>query len=168
MSLIDEVIIANRIFARDFGRTLGPPPKPRLAVLTCIDPRLSRLDLILGLDANDMQVIRNGGPVATEDAMRSLIFSNRVIGTKEILILGHTQCGFFNLRDAELSAALKEETGKADGLANGFYSFTDVDEHTRSQVRTARAHPWISASVPIRGAVLDMETGELREIGEAR
>jgi carbonic anhydrase len=166
MSLIDDAIEANKIFARDFGRTLGPPPRPRLAVLTCIDPRLSRLEQILGVDTNDMHVIRNGGPVVTEDAIRSLIFSTRVIGTKEILILGHTECGFYNLREAELKAALKEETGNAEGLASGFFSFTDVYEHTRSQVRTARSHPWISAAVPIRGAVIDMETGEIREVAE--
>ena len=164
MSLIDDALEANKRYAREYDRTLVTSPHPKLAVLTCMDPRLSRLEPILGLESGDLQVIRNGGPALTEDALRSLIVSTRVIGTKEILILGHTRCGFHNLREDELIARLKEETAKADALPNGFYSFTDVEQNIQNQVHTVRSHPWIPKGVPVRGAVYDMETGELREV----
>jgi carbonic anhydrase len=164
MSLIDDALAANKRFAREYDRTLVKQPHPKIAVLTCMDPRLSRLEPILGLQTGDLQVIRNGGPAVTEDALRSLIVSTRVIGTEEILILSHTRCGFDNLQEEEFAAKLKEETGTAGALPNGFFSFTDVEENTRRQLQAVRSHPWIPKTVPVRGVIYNMETGELREV----
>lgn len=164
MSLIDGALEANKKYARSFDRSSVSTPHPKLVVLTCMDPRLSHLEPILGLETRDLQVIRNGGPALTEDALRSLIFSTQVIGTKEVLILGHTRCGFHNLSEVELSTRLKQDSGTSDALPNGFFSFTDVEENTRNQVRTVRQHPWIPRGVSVRGMIYYMETGELREI----
>jgi carbonic anhydrase len=164
MSLIDDALAANKRFADKYDRTLVKPPHPKVAVLTCMDPRLSHLEPILGLQTGDLHVIRNGGPAATEDALRSLIVSTRVKGTQEILILAHTRCGFHNLHEEELAAKLKEESGIAGALPNGFFSFTDIEENTRILIRTVRSHPWIPKAVPVRGVIYDVETGELREV----
>ena len=166
MSLIDNALKANKIYARGHDPALVKPPCPKVAVLTCMDPRLSSLEQILGLETGDLQVIRNGGPVVTEDALRSLIISTRVIGTEEILILGHTRCGLHNLSEHELTETLKRESGGADPLPNGFLAFTDAEDNTRNQVRAVRSHPWIPKTVPVRGFVYDVKTGRLNEVAD--
>jgi carbonic anhydrase len=164
MSLIDRAFLANSIFARDFDPSLTTVPTPKLAVVTCMDCRLSRLDQILGLHTLDIQVVRNAGSMATEDVIRSLVVSIRVIGTEEILIIGHTCCGLNGLREEEFVAKLADETGTADGLTIGFMPFTDVEKSIRDQVQTVRSHPWIPKQIPVRGAVFDVDTGELRAV----
>jgi carbonic anhydrase len=164
MSMIDDALIANKRYAQDFDRESVKPPRPKLAVLTCMDPRLSDLEAILGLTREDMHVMRNVGPALTEDALRSLIVSTRVIGTKEILILAHTRCGLSTLQEEEFEAKLKDETGTAGALASVFFSYTDVQENTRAQIGTVRCHPWIPKDVPVRGVVYDIDTGLLNEI----
>src|SRR3954452_22225399 len=104
MSIIDKAIDANRTYARNHDPTLGKRPAPKLAVVTCMDPRLSDLPAILGLPLADIDVIRTGGPAVTEDVLAELIVSNRVLGTTEILLLNHTGCGFTTFTDDELNA----------------------------------------------------------------
>jgi carbonic anhydrase len=164
MSLIDRAFQANGVFARKFDPSLTKMPAPKLAVVTCMDCRLSRLDQILGVESLDVQVIRNAGSIATEDVIRSLVISLRVIGTEEILIMGHTRCGLNGLREDEFVAKLVDETGTADGLTIGFMAFTDVENNIREQVRKVRSHPWIPKHIPVRGAVYDVDTGELRAV----
>jgi carbonic anhydrase len=164
MSMIDDVLIANRKYAQAFDQETVKPPRPKLAIITCMDPRLSDLEAILGLKRGDMHVMRNVGPALTEDALRSLIVSTRVIGTKEILIVAHTRCGLSTLKEEEFEANLKAETGTGGALASGFFSYTDVQENTRNQIGTVRRHPWIPKDVPVRGVIYDIDTGLLSEI----
>lgn len=166
MSLIDRAFQANDIYMRDFDPSLTKVPTPKLAVVTCMDCRLSRLDQILGLKALDIQVIRNAGALATEDVIRSLVISIRVIGTEEILIIGHTRCGLDGLREKEFVATLAAETGTADGLTIGFMAFSDLEQNIREQVQRLKSHPWIPKHVPIKGAVFDVDTGVLRAVKE--
>src|SRR5271163_2506163 len=102
MSLIDKALEANRHYAKKYDPKLGARPAPKIAVVTCMDPRLSDLPGILGLSHADIDVIRTGGPAVTEDVLAELIFSTRVLKTTEILLLNHTDCGFTTFTDAGL------------------------------------------------------------------
>jgi carbonic anhydrase len=164
MSIIDEALAANETIANNY--TAGPvrPPAPQIAIVTCADPRLSGIVRMLGLDDADVDMIRNVGSVIDEDSVRSLVISTRVLGTREIMIVNHTDCGMLRFTDDELEQRLRDETGKAPLAPARFYSFTDTEENTREQVQKARSHPWISADVPIRGFVFDLSNGRLSEV----
>src|ERR1700735_4861946 len=164
MTLIDEAVAANRNYAKKPDPKLRERPAPRLAVVTCMDPRLSDLPAILGLPHADLDVIRTAGPAVTEDVIGELVASNRVIGTTEIMLLNHTGCGFTTFTDEELNAKLAKSTGNASPSPMNFFAFKDPEEHTRQQIEMVRAHPWIDKAVPVRGFVLDMDTGLLKEI----
>jgi carbonic anhydrase len=120
MSIIDKTVEANRRFAKGYDRSLGARPAPRIAVVTCMDPRLSDLSGILGLPQADIDVIRTGGPAVTEDVLGELVVSTHVLGSREILLLNHTGCGFATFTDGELNAKLSASTG-------GCLACTDVD-----------------------------------------
>ena len=111
MSIIDKALEANRNYAKNYDPTQGKRPAPKIAVVTCMDPRLSDLPGILGLPQADIDVIRTGGPAVTEDVLGELIVSNRVLGTTEILLLNHTGCGFTTFTDDEMNAKLSASTG---------------------------------------------------------
>ena len=165
MSIIDKALAANRNYAKDYYPALGKRPAPKLAVVTCMDPRLSDLPGILGLPQGDLDVIRTGGPAVTEDVLGELVVSTRVLGTTEILLLNHTGCGFTTFTDDELNAKLSASTGDASMPASmRFFSFKDPEENSREQIRKVRAHPWIAKDVPVRGFIFDVETGLLREV----
>jgi carbonic anhydrase len=164
MSIIDDAIKANRHYARSHDRQLGQRPAPKIAVVTCMDPRLSNLPAILGLPQADIDVIRTGGPAVTEDVLGELIVSNRVLGTTEIMLLNHTGCGFTTFTDDELNAKLASATGDASPAPMRFFSYKDPEENTREQIKKVRSHPWIAKHVPVRGFVFDMETGLLTEV----
>ena len=140
------------------------PPAPKIAIVTCADPRLSDIEQMLGLAEGDVDMIRNFGTVIDDDAVRSLVLSTRLLGTKEIMIINHTDCGMLRFTDNELEDRLRKETGRAPIAPAKFYSFTDAEENTREQVQKARSHPWISEDVPIRGFVYDVKTGRLSEV----
>ena len=139
---------------------LGAPPLTGIAVLTCMDARIV-LEDIFGLRAGDANVLRNAGAVATDDALRSLIMSRHILGSNEIIVLGHTGCGLNKLDDEGLRARLESETGEP--TSTRFGSFTDLDEHVRRQVERIQAHPWIGR-VPVHGLVYEVETGRIREV----
>ena len=164
MSIIDKALAANRNFANNYDATLGKRPAPKLAVVTCMDPRLSDLTGILGLPNSDLDVIRTGGPAVTEDVLGELVVSTRVLGTTEILLLNHTGCGFTTFTDDELNAKLSASTGDASPAPMRFFSFKDPEENTREQIRKVRSHPWIAKDIPVRGLIFDVETGLLREV----
>src|ERR1700723_678623 len=167
MSLIDKALVANRNYAKTYNPTQGKRPAPKIAVVTCMDPRLSDLPGILGLPQGDLDVIRTGGPAVTEDVLGELVVSTRVLGTTEILLLNHTGCGFTTFTDAELNAKLSAFAGDASPAPMRFFSFKDPEQHTREQIDKVRSHPWISKDVPVRGFVFDMETGLLKEVHQA-
>jgi carbonic anhydrase len=119
---------------------------------------------MLGLDDKDVDMIRNFGTVIDDDAVRSLVLSTRLLGTREIMIINHTDCGMLRFIDSEFEDRLRKETGQAPIAPARFYSFTDAEKNTREQVQKARSHPWISQEVPIRGFVYDVKTGRLSEV----
>lgn len=164
MSIVDKALEANRSYAKNYNRLLGKPPAPKIAVVTCMDPRLSDLPGILGLPQADIDVIRTGGPAVTEDVLAELIVSNRILGTTEILLLNHSGCGFTTFTDAELNARLSASTGDASPAPMRFFSFSDPEQNTREQIEKVRSHPWIAKDVPVRGCIFDVETGLLREV----
>ncbi len=170
MSIIDEALNANATIANNFDAGRGKPPAPKIAIVTCADPRLTDIEQMLGLAHGDVDMIRNFGTVIDDDAVRSLILSTRLLGTREIMIINHTDCGMLRFTDGELEERLRNETGRAPIAPAKFYSFTDPQKNTREQILKARSHPWISPEVPIRGFVYDVKTGLLSEVfpdGEA-
>ena len=164
MSIIDKALAANRDYAKNYYPALGKRPAPKLAVVTCMDPRLSDLTGILGLPQADLDVIRTGGPAVTEDVLGELVVSTRVLGTTEILLLNHTGCGFTTFTDEELNSKLSASTGDASPAPMRFFSFKDPEENTREQIKKVRSHPWIAKDIPVRGFIFDVETGLLREV----
>jgi carbonic anhydrase len=164
MSLIDKALEANRNYAKNYDPSLGKRPAPKVAVVTCMDPRLSDLSGILGLPQADLDVIRTGGPAVTEDVLGELVVSTRVLGSREILLLNHTGCGFTTFTDEELNAKLSTSTGDASPAPMRFFSYKDPEENTRQQIRKVRSHPWIEKNVPVRGVIFDVDTGLLREV----
>src|SRR3954453_20280969 len=149
MSIIDRIVEANRDYAKTYNPALGKHPAPKIAVVTCMDPRLSDLPGILGLPLADIDVIRTGGPAVTEDVLAELIVSNRVLGTTEILLLNHTGCGFTTLTDDELNAKLAELTGDPSPAPMRFFSYNDPAQNAREQIEKVRSHPWIAQDVPV-------------------
>jgi carbonic anhydrase len=164
MSLIDKALKANKAYAKKYDKKLGGHPTPKIAVVTCMDPRLSDLSGILGLPNSDLDVIRTGGPAVTQDVLGELVVSTRVLGTTEILLLNHTGCGFTTFTDEELNAKLTALTGDASPAPMRFFSYKDPEENTREQIKTVRSHPWIAKEVPVRGFVFDVNTGLLSEV----
>ena len=129
-----------------------------------MDPRLSDLEGILGLKTADMDVIRTGGPAVIEDVLGELVVSTRVLGSKEIMLLNHTGCGFTTFTDEELNEKLARETGDATPVPMRFFSYEDPEESTRAQIGKVRSHPWIAKDVAVRGFIFDVDTGRLREV----
>ena len=164
MSIIDEALSANATIANDYDPDHGKPPAPKIAIVTCADPRLSNILPMLGLAEADVDMIRNFGTVIDDDAVRSLVLSTRLLGTREIMIINHTDCGMLRFTDSEFEARLRKETVRSPIAPARFYSFTDAEENTREQIEKVRSHPWISQDVPVRGFVFDVETGRLSEV----
>ena len=164
MSIIDGALKANRDYAKRHDPKLGQRPTPRIAVVTCMDPRLSNLPEILGLPHADIDVIRTGGPAVTEDVLGELVVSTRVLGTTEIMLLNHTGCGFTTFTDEELNAKLAASTGDPSPVPMRFFSYKDPERNTLEQIEKVRAHPWIAKDVPAGGFIFGVETGLLREV----
>ena len=164
MSVIDEGLQANRRYAQDF--TLGHlpmPPARQLAVVACMDARLT-VEQVLGLKTGDAHIIRNAGGIVTEDAIRSLLISHYLLGTKEWGIINHTDCGMLTFKDEELAARLRKEWKTASVSPAHFHAFSDVEENVRQQVQKVRSHPWVPSQIPVRGFVYDVKTGKLNEV----
>src|SRR3954464_12865754 len=159
MSIIDDALEANRNYAKRHDPRLAERPAPRIAVVTCMDPRLSNLPEILGLPHADIDVIRTGGPAVTEDVLGELVVSTRVLGSREIMLLNHTGCGFTTFTDDELNATVAAATGDLSPAPMRFFSYKDPEQNTREQIEKVRSHPWIAKDVPVRGFVFDVETG---------
>jgi carbonic anhydrase len=151
----------NGRYAAQFDRSKLPSaPARKLAVLACMDARLSVEDA-LGLRTGDAHVIRNAGGLATDDAIRSLVISQQLLGTEEVIVIGHTGCGMLTFRDDEVRRDLAARTGAEEALPLG--AFDDLETNVRAQVDRIRAHPWIKEG-PVHGLVFDVETGRLHEV----
>ena len=163
MTVIDEVLIANEIYSRTHElRKLTPRPERKLAVLTCMDTRLSIRTL--GLKTGDAHIIRNAGGIVTEDALRSLIISHYQLGSEEFILIHHTDCGMQTFTDDELRARLQRISGTAVLSPHHFYAFSDVERSVREQMQKLQSHPWIPKEIKVRGFVYDVKTGRLKEI----
>ena len=161
MSVIDELLDNNRRYAETFVGMVPIRPAKRLAVVACMD---SRIDVhgILGLHVGDAHVIRNGGGVISPDVIRSLTISQRVTGTREIILIHHTDCANLGLDEMAFKAQLQAEVGfKPDW---SFDSFTDLEEDLRQSVLRLRSNPFIAYTDKIRGFVFDVATGKLAEV----
>ena len=164
MSVTDEILQSNQGYAGQF--TLGHlpmPPARRLAVVACMDARLT-VEQFLGLKTGDAHIIRNAGGLATEDALRSLIISHHLLGTEEFVIVEHTDCGMLTFRDEELRARLEKQTGAIADSPAAFLAFPNLEESVREQIGKVRAHPWIPKEIPVRGFIYDVKTGRLLEV----
>src|SRR3984885_6804628 len=163
MSIIDEVIAANQIYSRTHElRKLTPRPERKLAVLTCMDTRLSIRTL--GLKVGDAHIIRNAGGIVTDDALRSLVVSHYLLGTQEIMIINHTDCGLMLTTEQDLRAKVESKAGTTAVAPASFYTFQNVEENVRHQLQNLHAHPWIPKDIAVRGFVYDVATGLLREV----
>jgi carbonic anhydrase len=130
MTLIDQALTANATIANDYDRNQSGPPAPQIAIVTCADPRLSDITRMLGLADSDVDMIRNVGTVIDDDSIRSLVISTRVLGSREIMIINHTDCGMLRFADSELEEQLRKETGQAPIEPAKFYSLTNVEANT--------------------------------------
>ena len=164
MTITDGTLSANAIIAKNYDSGRAKPPTPRIAIVTCMDPRLTSIGQMLGLADGDADIIRNAGTVIDEDAIRSLVVSTRLLGSKEIMVINHTDCGMLKFTDSDLEDRLVRETGQTAIAPARFYSFTDVEANTREQVAKARSHPWLSNDIPVRGFIFDVKTGRLSEV----
>jgi len=163
MSVIDEVLAANEIYSRTHElKRLTPRPERKLAVLTCMDTRLSTI--IMGLKEGDAHIIRNAGGIVTDDALRSLLVSHYLLGTEEFMVINHTDCGLMHTSEQDLRTRIQNRAGTAAVAPAFFYAFQNIDENVRHQLEKLRSHPWIPKNVGIRGFVYDVTTGRLREI----
>ena len=164
MSLIEHAIAVNPKNAKLHDPSLANKPAPKIAILTCMDPRLNDLLQWLEIKPADADVIRNVGTAATEDVVRSLMFSIHVLGVREIMIVGHTGCGMEIFSEEEFEKHIHAQTGVWAVAPDRFHCYKDVNLETRKQVLKLRTHPWILADIVIRGFVFDLSTGELREV----
>ena len=163
MSVIPELLAANERYADRFaGGDLPSPPARRVAILTCMDSRLLPAGF-LGLEEGDAHVIRNAGGQVTDDALRSLILSYKLLGTREFLVIHHTDCGQLTYDNDQLRERLRRDTG-ADASAIDFLPFSDLDDSVRQDVRRIRDSPLIPDEIPVYGYVYDVRTGRLREV----
>src|SRR3984885_411514 len=164
MSLIERAIAANRKRAAHHDPSLANKPAPKIAILTCMDPRLNELLEWLDIKLADADVIRNVGTAATEDVVGSLMFSIHVLGVQEVMIIGHTGCGMELFSEEEFEKHLYTQCGVWAVAPDKFHFYSDVDRATQKQVLKLRSRPWIPSRVVIRGFVFDLATGELKEV----
>lgn len=158
---LNRLLAANGDFRATFDRgELKAPPRERLAVLTCMDCRIS-VEQLFGLEVGDVAVVRNAGAVASDDAIRSLLVTRHVLGTQEVIVMAHTGCGLLRLDDAGLQQRLTSEFGQPSPTTFG--SFDDLESHVRNQVARIRAHPWLG-DAPVHGLVYEVETGRARPV----
>jgi len=163
MSVIDEVLAANEVYARTHElRKLTPRPERKLAVLTCMDTRLSILTL--GLKAADAHIIRNAGGIVTDDSLRSLLISHYLLGTEEFMVINHTDCGLTHTTEQELRTRIQNRAGTAAISPSFFYAFQNIEENVHNQLQKLHSHPWVPRTVTVRGFVYDVTSGLLREV----
>jgi len=162
MSVIDELVANATSYSDSFDGGDHPlPPAKRVAIVACMDARLNPSGL-LGLQEGDAHVIRNAGGVITDDEIRSLAISQRLLGTEEVMLIHHTDCGMLTFADDEFRRQVQDDTGiKPEWAAE---TFTDLDEDVRQSIARIKASPFVPKKDNVRGFVYEVETGNLREV----
>ena len=162
MSATDELLANARRYAESFDQGGRPlPPAKKVAVVACMDARILPSH-VLGLEVGDAHVIRNAGGVVSADTIRSLTISQRLLGTEEVILLHHTDCGMLTFSDDDFRRSIQEDTGiKPDWHSE---SMTDLEDDVRQSIARVKASPFIPNKGSVRGFVYDVETGELREV----
>jgi len=162
MSTTDDVLSNAEQYASSFDKgDLPMPPGRKLAVVACMDARLIPTK-VLGLQEGDAHVIRNAGGVVTDDAIRSLAISQRLLGTEEIILIHHTDCGMLTFHDDDFKRSIQDETGVKPPWAAE--AFSDLDEDVRQSIARIKASPFVPKKDSIRGFVFDVATGKLNEV----
>jgi carbonic anhydrase len=165
MSVTDELVRNNQTYAGSFKKgDLPLPPAKHVAVLACMDARLD-VHKILGLQEGDAHIIRNAGGASTDDAIRSLAISQRLLGTKEIILIHHTDCGMLTFHDDELKRKIEEETGIRPAFA--LEAFANLEDDVKQSIARIKASPFIPNKSSVRGFVYDVRSGKLNEVGAA-
>ena len=161
MGIADELIENNSAYAESYTPDRPLPPRRKLAVVACMDSRLDTFAM-LGLEVGDAHVMRNAGGVITDDMIRSLVISQRKLGTREIILIHHTDCGALTFTDDELRNELLDETGLKPTWSPE--SFRDLDADLRQSMERLRRNPFLVDATQVRGFVFDVHTGVLREV----
>ena len=165
MSITDELVRNNEKYAGSFKKgDLPLPPAKHVAILACMDARLD-VHKILGLEEGEAHVIRNAGGVATDDAIRSLVISQRLLGTNEIILIHHSDCGMLTFKDDEVKRKIESEVGIRPAFA--LEAFSNLEEDVRQSIARIHASPFIPAKTSVRGFVYDVRTGRLNEVSVA-
>lgn len=162
MTETDRLLERNKRYAATFaGRDLPPQPARRVAIVTCMDARIDPAH-VLGLDEGDAHVIRNAGGVISDEEIRSLAISQHMLGTDEVVVIQHTQCGMLAFTDEEFADRLKQDAG--DRPAWPARTISDLDDNLRTSIRQIRENPFLQHRERVRGFIYDIETGLLREV----
>lgn len=162
MAAIDDLLANNQRYAAAFTRGgLPAPPALRLAIVTCMDARIN-VYAIFGLREGDAHVIRNAGGVVTDDVIRSLLISQRLLGTREVVVLHHTGCGMLTVREEDLKTQIEMEVGIRPPFA--LEAFRDLEGDVRQSVARIKASAFIPYKDQVRGFVYDVESGQVREV----
>jgi carbonic anhydrase len=161
MTAIDEYLANNARYAESFSGPLPMPPSKQTAVVACMDARLN-VYALLGLGDGEAHVIRNAGGVITDDEIRSLAISQRLLGTNEIILIHHTDCGMLTFTDDAFKRSIQDDTGIKPHW--GAEAFPDLDEDVRQSILRIKASPFVPHTDNIRGFVFDVATGKLNEV----
>ena len=161
MSATEDYLANNARYAQTFSGPLPMPPSAHLAVVACMDARLN-VYAILGLNEGEAHVIRNAGGVITDDQIRSLAISQRLLGTREIILIHHTDCGMLTFTDDDFKRSIQDQTGIKPPWAAE--AFGDLDQDVRQSIARIKASPFIPHTDAIRGFVFDVATGQLNEV----
>jgi carbonic anhydrase len=161
MSATDEFLANNERYAQTFSGPLPLPPSRQVAVVACMDARLN-VYAILGLNEGEAHVIRNAGGVVTDDEIRSLAISQRLLGTREIILIHHTDCGMLTFADDAFKRSVQDETGIKPPWSPE--SFTNLEEDVRQSIARIQSSPFIPHTGAVRGFVFDVATGKLNEV----
>jgi carbonic anhydrase len=162
MSTTDELLSNNERYANSFDKgDLPTPPAKQIAIVTCMDARLSPY-VMLGLSEGDAHVIRNAGGVITDDEIRSLMISQRLLGTREVMLIHHTDCGMLTFSDEELREQIQQEVGIKPHFP--LETFADLEEDVRQSIKRIEASPFIPHKDSVRGFIYEVENGHLREV----
>jgi carbonic anhydrase len=163
MPVLDEILSANERYATSFDKgELAMPPGRHFAIVTCMDARLDPAKYV-GLAEGDAHVIRNAGGIVTDDALRSLVISHWLLGTQEVVVVGHTDCGVVTFTNEQLQANLADEAN-VDASGSDFLPFPEVSVRVRESVRRIEETPLLPASFEVRGFVYDVRSGRLEEV----
>jgi carbonic anhydrase len=162
MTVTDELLRNNADFASSFSKgDLPMPPGKNLAVVACMDARLN-VYALLGLEEGQAHVIRNAGGVVTEDVIRSLAISQRLLGTTEVILVHHTDCGMLTFTDDQVKADIEADTGLRPHFA--LEAFSDLERDIRQSIARIKASPFVSNKDSVRGFIFDVTTGKLQEV----